>query len=522
MVTSCIFGTETELALVVESKGVVRPAPRELASAIIEDVANRYAHATSATSPPTQHRLFLANGACVYADIGGHPEIASAECSNPIDLVSQTLALRQMLAKSTERIANVYGLPIRLIANNVDYAFRGAQSYGYHLNILARGFTLDQVCDQVAAQLASLLAAMPIVSGTGKVSFVTGSPGFEISQRAQYMAMVTGKQTTDSRAMITAKDEALCDNGIRVHLICFDTPKNPYQIALIPSIIAMALKAIESGKDIAGPVTLADPIRALHTVSCDLSLSAKLSLKHGGATTALEIHQHYIRVIREFLEQVESPEWMKQMLTLWKEVIDNLRRDSFSEGRLDWIAKLLLFTNQLQKNKLDWRQYSKWPYVLAAIRRFMNEGWISDPVRLTKTVRQREAIRHSALGTLEGYLAKHGISWEDFEEVWIACNKMCKQCLDYHRLTAEVAYQIDTKEVLTPLVTEEMIDKARTLPPTGTRATIRGEAIRNSQRGATADWTFVQQGDRRLVMTDVYGRNASWKEQQQSVRKENQ
>ena len=79
------FGTETELALVVESKGVIRPAPAELAPAIIDDIANRYTHVPS---PLPEHRLFLTNGSCVYDDLGGHPEMATAECSKPIDLAA--------------------------------------------------------------------------------------------------------------------------------------------------------------------------------------------------------------------------------------------------------------------------------------------------------------------------------------------------------------------------------------------------------------------------------------------------
>jgi hypothetical protein len=67
-----------------------------------------------------------------------------------------------------------------------------------------------------------------------------------------------------------------------------------------------------------------------------------------------------------------------------------------------------------------------------------------------------------------------------------------------------------------------MIDKARMSPPKGTRAAVRGEAIQNAQPGATAEWNFVQQGKRRLVMNDAFGIDAEWKEQQQPAKKESQ
>lgn len=510
----CVFGTETELALVVESRGGIRPAPRELAAAIIDDIAG---HSKHAPSPPPQHRLFLTNGACVYADIGGHPEMATAECSNPIDLLAQTLALRQMLAESTDTVARVYGIPVRLIANNIDYAFAGAQTYGLHFNVLVTGITHHQAADQ----LAPLLAAMPIISGTGKASFASGSSGFKLSQRAQHMAMVSGKHTTDSRAMITIKDEALSNNGIRLHTICFDTARSIFQLALVPAIVVMVLKVIETGKGVAGPVVLADPIQSLHSISFDPSLNAKLALRHGGSTTALDIHEHYIGAVGEFLDSTEAPAWTRQMFELWREMIANLRKDPFREiHRLDWVAKLVIFTQIIERLGLTWKEYSRWTYVLGSVRRLKATWPTLDPLHLTQTSQGRARIRRSALGVLEQYFVKHSLSWRDFPRVWNAANQLCRQCLYYHRLSADTTQKIDQLCGIAPLVTGQMIDKARTSPPTGTRAMVRGDAIRNAQTGATADWMFVQQNGRRLVMNDAFGKGASWRELKQNVKKE--
>jgi hypothetical protein len=509
------FGTETELALVVESNGMVRPAPSELASAVIDDIANRYVHVPS---PPPQHRLFLTNGSCIYADIGGHPEIATAECSNPLDLAAQTIALRRMLAESVETIGRVYGINVRLIANNVDYAFGGAQTYGYHLNMLVTGVTREQAI----GQLAPLLVAMPIIAGTGKVSFNTDSPGFELSQRAQYMSMVTGKHTTGNRAMITAKDETLCKNGTRLHIICFDTPKSIYQIALVPAIIALVLKVVESGKDVAIPVTLIDPIQSLHTVSCDLPLRAKLPLKNDNVTTALDIHKHYIVVVGEFLNHTETPQWTKQMFELWQEIVNNLCKDQFLEiHRLDWVTKLVIFTKLLEQAGLTWKEYSRWIYVLGSVRRLKATWPTLDPLRLTKTNGGRVEIGRSALTVLDQYLIKHNLSWKDFPRIWNAANQLCQQCLRYHTLNLETDPKIAHMQSKTSLITEQMINNARTKAPEGTRATVRGSAITNAKPGATAGWAFLQQDGRRLVMEDAFGKDVLWEEQKRGVTKEN-
>jgi hypothetical protein len=508
------FGTETELALVVESNGMVRPAPSELASAVIDDIANRYVHVPS---PPPEHRLFLTNGSCIYADIGGHPEIATAECSNPLGLAAQTIALRRMLAESVETIGRVYGINVRLIANNVDYAFGGAQTYGYHLNMLVTGVTREWAIEQ----LAPLLVAMPIIAGTGKVSFNTDSPGFELSQRAQYMSVVTGKYTTGSRAMITAKDEALCKNGTRLHIICFDTPKSIYQIALVPAIITIVLKMVESGKDVAGPITLVDPIQSLCTVSCDPSLGARLFTKNGGSTTALNIHEHYAQAVGEFLSQKDSPKWAKLILELWCGIINNLRKDQFLEiCHLDWITKLVMFTKLLEHAGLTWKEYSRWIYVLGSVRRLKATWPALDPLHLTQTNRGRVEISRSALAVLDQYLIKHNLSWKDFPRIWNAANQLCQQCLRYHTLDLETDSQITNMHDKTSLITEQMINNARTKAPQGTRATVRGSAITNAKPGATAGWAFLQQDGRRLVMEDAFGKDALWQEQKHGATKE--
>jgi proteasome accessory factor A len=511
---NCIFGTETELALVVESKGVVRPAPRELAAAVIDDIANRWQHVPSA---PPQHRLFLANGSCIYADIGGHPEIATAECCDPIELAAQSFALRGMLAESTRAVGQVYGIPIRLIANNVDYAFGGARTYGYHLNVLVEGVSHEHA----SVQLAPLLAAMPIVAGTGKASFVTGSPGFELSQRAQFMAMVTGKHTTDSRAMITAKDEALSNHGTRLHLICFDTPKSVYQVALIPAIMAITLKVIENGKDIAGPVTLADPIRALHKVSGDPGLNARLELRDGGSTTVADIHEHYIGAVGEYLGQVETPHWMSQMFALWREVITNLRRDPFAEvQRLDWVRKLVIFTKVLESMHVTWKEYSQWIYALASVRRLKATWPDIDPLQLTRTSQGRVSIRNSALGVLQQHLVNHGLSWKDFPRIWNAANQLCRRCLDFHKLSPNLIEEADQEFGTESPVTRQMVEKSLTTAPEGTRAVVRAGAICKAQPGATADWTYIEQNGKRLVMDDAYGKNAAWNDITNRIKKE--
>lgn len=496
--TPCLFGIENELGLVSGSNGTVRPAPAEMASAIINDVGEHHVHVPS---PPPERRLFLANGACVYTDIGGHPEIATAECCDPIDLAAQTIALRRMLAESADTVSRVYGVTVRLIANNLDYALGGAKTFGNHLNV----FCSDLPFDRAATQLTPLLVAMPVVAGSGRVSFAAGSAGFELSQRAGFMATAVGKHTTDSRGMITRKDESLADHGIRIHVISLDTVVSSWQLALVPSILALSLKAIGTGEDIAGPVALLDPVESLRTVSCDPSLGARLPLKSGGTATALDILDHYRRAVADMIDHSDAPGWASKMVEMWADVTGNLRTDwSLEFGRIDWVTKLVRLSQQLERMGFGWQEFSRWTYTLGSVRRLK----ATFPELDLRAVGGPAGLRRSALGTLEEHFAKQGLSWTKFPGIWEAASLLCQQCLRYHFL--DPARNLSHADAHPGLVPAERVDALRAAPPQGTRASVRGEAIRTAPPGATAGWTFVDHGSRRLVMGDPFGAGASW------------
>jgi len=500
----CVFGTETELGLVADSAHEVRPAGSELAPAIVRDLADKY---PSLPANTPKFRVFLGNGASVYVDIGGHPEIASAECANPFDLVAHTLACRQMLAASAANISRVYGIPIRLICNNVDYSLSRAHTYGFHLNILVRKISLSQI----SQQLSPLLAAMPILSGAGKVSFANGSSGFELSQRALQMSFELGQHTTSSRAMITCKNESLNKEGHRLHLISFDTVMNQWQLALVPAILVLVLKVIESGKEnIAGPMLLADPIQALHTVSCDPSLTASLPLQKGGDTTALAILDHYRTEVAQFLSQTDTPGWAQEMVALWGDITKTLQTNPFCEHRVDWVNKLLILTRHLENNKLDWKEYSRWIFALASVRRIKASFPEIDLIRMTRSPDARLRIPRSALMVLESHFAKNDLRWDTFGKIWRISNQLCQRCLQYHVLNPGSVSQAYADSSI--LVSKEKITKALEEPPLGTRAVVRGEAIRNEPSGGKAGWTFVEHGGKRLVINDVFGKDAVWQQ----------
>ena len=231
--------------------------------------------------------------------------------------------------------------------------------------------------------------------------------------------------------------------------------------------------------------------------------------------TALDVLNAYCQAIQDRASKTKHPDWAEPVLTAWSEIMANLRSDPFCEHeRLDWIRKLLLFTDVLRREQLSWTDFARWSYVLASVRRLKATFPELDAIRLTSSATARAGIRRSALGVLEHHMARHQLSWQNFPRIWRAANRLCSVCVDYHTL------RTDPFRDSCPLLTQKMVHRAITDPTVGTRAAVRGEAIRQAPEGATAWWTHLSVGNRRLLMPDAFGANASWQNKQDTSTKE--
>jgi proteasome accessory factor A len=109
--------------------------------------------------------------------------------------------------------------------------------------------------------------------------------------------MKVGLQTTFDRPIINTRDEShSTDEYRRLHVIVGDANRMDVPQALKLGTTSMLLWLLEHAEE-AGlnmdealrPTTLADPVRAMHEVSHDLTLGAALPLEYGGETTAWQI-----------------------------------------------------------------------------------------------------------------------------------------------------------------------------------------------------------------------------------------
>ena len=185
------------------------------------------------------------------------------------------------------------GRKIVLHRNNVDG--KGA-SWGTHENyMMLRSVPFDLVTRLMTTHFVS----RQIFIGSGRVGIGEHSEnaGYQLSQRADYFHMKVGLQTTFDRPIINTRDEShSTDEYRRLHVIVGDANRMDVPQALKLGTTSMLLWLLEHAdmaeidlNEALEPLTLADPVEAMHTVSHDLTLAAPLPLETGGTTTAWQM-----------------------------------------------------------------------------------------------------------------------------------------------------------------------------------------------------------------------------------------
>jgi proteasome accessory factor A len=318
---------------------------------------------------PSAANVILTNGARLYVD-HAHPEYSSPEVTGPLDAVRWDRAGEVVMLASVRALAQNPALPdVALYKNNVDG--KGA-SYGTHENYL-----VDRAVPfgDLARRLMPFLVTRQVFTGAGRVGLGPRGeePGFQLSQRADYIEAEIGLETTLRRPIVNTRDEPHADPARwrRLHVIIGDA--NLLEVAtylklgttsavlwlleqaerdVVPDDVAAALDAVDR-------LTLRDPVDDVHTVSRDLALTARLELADGRRLTALEIQGEYLAAVRGALaagapDAVPDAETV-DVLARWASLLDRLATAPASCAReVEWLAKLRLLEGLRRRDHLAW------------------------------------------------------------------------------------------------------------------------------------------------------------------------
>jgi Pup amidohydrolase len=296
--------------------------------------------------------VILTNGARLYVD-HAHPEYSTPEVTNPRDAVLWDKAGEIVMAEAARRAASVPTVgSIHLYKNNTDN--KGA-SYGAHENYLMRRQTAFA---DIVQFLTPFFVTRQIVCGAGRVGIGQdgSTPGFQISQRADFFEVEVGLETTLKRPIINTRDEphADADKYRRLHVILGDANLSEISTYLKLGTTALILEMIEE-KALTTDLGIADPVTELKNISHDPTLTHRVKMRDGRRLTALDVQWAFYERVRSFVDSRGGDEQTNDVLARWESVLDRLGRDPMQcADELDWAAKLRLLEGYRERENLGW------------------------------------------------------------------------------------------------------------------------------------------------------------------------
>lgn len=329
--TRRIYGLETELGLTCLRRGSgaramgADEAARLLFRPLVEE--------TGASS------TFLLNGARLYLDVGSHPEYATPECDDLLQLLAHDRAGEQVLAdlaRAGDEALAAEGVDAQLVLlkNNVD---SHGNSYGCHENYLVgRVGSYATFADA----LLGFLTTRQLLCGAGRLVRTPQGTRFSLSQRADHMLDAVSAATTRSRPMINTRDEPHGDPRLhrRLHVIVGDSNLSDVTTLLKVGSTELVLRALEREPGVFDDLRVADPVGTIQASATDVRGRAPVVLLDGRRTTALQLQGAYL----ERCERLDdlSPV-LQQVLVLWAKVLDRLDTDRLDDlaTEIDWVVK---------------------------------------------------------------------------------------------------------------------------------------------------------------------------------------
>jgi len=340
-----IFGIETEFGVTCTFHGQRRLSPDEVARYLFRRVV----------SWGRSSNVFLRNGSRLYLDVGSHPEYATAECDDLVQLVTHDKAgeriLEDLLVDAERRLADEgIGGDIFLFKNNTDSA---GNSYGCHENFLVgRAGEFSRIADV----LLPFLVTRQLICGAGKVLQTPRGAVYCLSQRAEHIWEGVSSATTRSRPIINTRDEPHADaeRYRRLHVIVGDSNMSEVSTLLKVGTANLVLEMVETGVHFRD-FTLDNPIRAIREISHDLTGRRTVRLAGGREASALDVQREYQARAVEHVARRGSDPVTDRVLELWARTLDAVTEGDLSriDREIDWAIKLKLIERYQRKHDME-------------------------------------------------------------------------------------------------------------------------------------------------------------------------
>ncbi|GAA1169785.1 Pup--protein ligase [Nesterenkonia xinjiangensis] len=329
-----VVGVETEFGLAHQGRGRRGLPPDEAARYLFRPVVDW----------GRSSNVFIPNGSRLYLDVGSHPEYATAECDDLLDLIASDrageLIMHDLALRAQEAMA-ADGLPgsVYLLKNNIDSQ---GNSYGSHENYLIPRTTHFR---RLSTVLLPFLVTRQIIAGAGRIVPPTEDQEahFAFSQRADHMWEGISSATTRSRPIINTRDEPHADAAVhrRLHVIVGDSSMSETTQLLRFGSTDLVLRMIESGAPL-GDHELENPISAIRHISHDVTGRARVRTREGRQVTAVEIQQNLFDRARSFVARHGAHhDRVGEVLELWGRAVEAVASGDHSliDREIDWAIK---------------------------------------------------------------------------------------------------------------------------------------------------------------------------------------
>src|SRR5438132_2140194 len=255
--------------------------------------------------------------------------------------------------------------------------------------------------------------------------------------RAQHICQEISGATTSSRSSTDTSDEPHADaeKYRRLHVIVGDSNMSEVATYLKVGTTALLLDMIEDGF-FDKDYSLQSPVQAIRDISHDPTLRETVCLKDGRTITPLQLQTEYLEHATRYVQSIDADPVTKDVLGRWTHVIEALHTDPMELHReVDWVIKKRI---------------------------------------------------------IESFMEKHRLSWRD--------PKVSLMDLQYHDIRPHkgVYFQLVKHDMVDRITSDDIIERAKHIPPQTTRARLRGEFIRQANlkgKDYRVDWVYLKLND---------------------------
>jgi proteasome accessory factor A len=277
--------------------------------------------------------LLLGNGGRLRLDVAGQPEYATPDCASLLDLVVHDKAGERIL----EGLVVDAGQRLRADGIAGDISLVKADSQEHYL--IGRRGEFGRLADL----LIPFLVTRQIICGAGAVLPTPGGAVYGLSRRAGHpVPLGSGRP---SRPLITTRDEphAAAAGFRRLHVLVGEANMSETTMLLKAGATDLVLRMAEAAARLPD-LTLDQPIKAIGTVSRDLTGRSRVRLADGREASALDIQREYLARASDFAAQSGADAVGGRMLGLWQRALDAIEAGNLEAiaPEIDWVSKYQL------------------------------------------------------------------------------------------------------------------------------------------------------------------------------------